>query len=179
MLAPLRRLLLSTSLLLLVLLTHAAYADTLVVEDGLVFYGPADVLDDVIVRDGGILFLDGALVAGRVRVERGGALLASATLFEGPVRADRALLIELSHCSIDGNVELNRTGGDGDVLGIIPQISVFQCQIEGDLQISRSDMQSLLVANNHIAGKLELSRNRTQLPARVENNVVLGRRHCR
>lgn len=155
-----------------------ANAEILVIEDGLVFLGSTDVVDHIIIRDRGVLLTDGTLVTGNIRVEQGGALAATRTTIEGNVKADRGLLVDLGSCSVHGNVDLKRTGGPGTVFGLLPSVSVIACDVLGNLRISRSDVNSLVVVNNQIEGGFELTRNRSFLPANIEGNVVQNDLDC-
>lgn len=161
------------------IICSAVSADTLICDDGILFLGSNDVVDDVLIRDGGVLLTDGAIVTGDIKIERGGALAATRTLIAGDVKGDRALLVDLGLCEVGGEVELKRTGGPGTVFGLLPSISIISCHIDGDLEITRSQVNSFNVSNNSIRGHLELSRNHSTLPIVVENNTLIRKKNHR
>lgn len=121
-------------ILLFGLFINPTAADTLVVDD-FIFLGSSDVVDDVLILQGGVLLMEGTTVAGDIEVEHGGALAASRTIVEGNVRAEQAMLIDLGFCDIGGNVELKRTGGIGAVFGILPSISMLNCDVLGNAKL--------------------------------------------
>ncbi len=160
------------------LLCKPVLADTYVVGEGLSFLGQADVVEDILILNGGVLLIDGATVLGDIKVRPGGALAVSRATIAGKVESEQALLIELGLSDIGGKVELKRTQGPGTVFGLFPSVIVNANNINGDLKVSRSDVQSFIVSDNVICGKLELSRNRSVFPMVVENNVILRKKDC-
>lgn len=157
-------------LLLVGSLVQPATAQTLIVDD--FYFLGAEVVQDIQVIQGGVLFMVGATVNGDVQIEEGGAIVASQCTFFGDVKSDRALLIEIGTSDVLGNVDLKRTSGPGTVFGLLPAIFIFQNDISGNVKISRSDVNSINVFSNQIAGKLDLDRNISVLPPRIEGNVV-------
>ena len=139
-------------------------AETLICENGFFSFGEADVLDDVIVRRDAYVTLQGTTVLGNIKVEAGGVVSAAKATIFGDVRSVRAFLIELGNCSVSGNVILERTGrtdppSDPFVSLLPPSIDIFKSRIFGDVRISDSTVNSIRIFDNHISGRLLLSRN--------------------
>ena len=166
------------AVLCLVLAGQSVSADTFICDDDFLVLGPTDVVDDVLILNGGVLLMTGTTVRGDIEIESGGTLAASQAKIAGHLEAESAFLIDLNFCDIGGSVELKRTGGSGDLFGLLPSINLHSCHILGNLKVSRSDVNSITITDNLIQGKLELSRNSSTLPIVVQNNTVLRRKVC-
>ena len=134
-------------------------ADTTIFENGFFFISAPEVFDDVVVGEGAIVaFTDGVIIEGDLEVVDGGFVSANDTLIEGNVKANGAAIVDLLRATVDGNVQIKKTGGD-PVLGLLPLISIINSDIGGNVSITNNNVNGITVTGNDIGGKLEVRRN--------------------
>lgn len=166
---------LATSLLLM---GQTVFAETFVCDDGFCVFGPTDTLDNVIVEGDGILLLEGTTVTGNILVRDGGVLAASGVTIGGNVTGNKAFLIDLVVSTIEGNVEIKNTGGEGTVFGLLPSVDLLGSEVGGNVEIKDNDVNFIAIAQNDITGNLAVKNNTARLFISIASNLIGGNLQC-
>ncbi len=129
--------------------------------------------DNVYVRYGDACELDGKKVYGSVYVEEGGSLFAYDTHVVGNIQSYGATGIEVSACTIEGNVQIKATHCEMEQVA-----SIKDSEIYGNLQVEENYC-AFSVSGNTVHGDLQFFKNYAESDHTIYKNAIKQNLQCK